>query len=226
MRKILLSCLLVFLSPCLPMMGQTKLVSVLSLQAWSQTKLTAEQQKLIVEKIDKASSAMKTMQCDFTQTKRMKMLSKDMQSKGVMYFKRPDKLRWQYTSPYDYTFIMNGDKVQIKSMKSTKNIDVQQNKMFRQITNIILSSITGGTLRTSADFTVELWQQDKSYFVKLYPKKKELKQLYQYLEIWFDPALTKVSTVKMMEKTGDMTIVNLLNTKYGVTINEKMFATD
>ena len=212
MRKILLSCLLVFLSPCLPMMGQTK--------------LTAEQQKQIVEKIDKASSAMKTMQCDFTQTKRMKMLSKDMQSKGVMYFKRPDKLRWQYTSPYDYTFIMNGDKVQIKSMKSTKIIDVQQNKMFRQITNIILSSITGGTLRTSADFTVELWQQDKSYFVKLYPKKKELKQLYQYLEIWFDPALTKVSTVKMMEKTGDMTIVNLLNTKYGVTINEKMFATD
>ena len=212
MRKILLSCLLVFLSPCLPMMGQTK--------------LTAEQQKQIVEKIDKASSAMKTMQCDFTQTKRMKMLCKDMQSKGVMYFKRPDKLRWQYTSPYDYTFIMNGDKVQIKSMKSTKNIDVQQNKMFRQITNIILSSITGGTLRTSADFTVELWQQDKSYFVKLYPKKKELKQLYQYLEIWFDPALTKVSTVKMMEKTGDMTIVNLLNTKYGVTINEKMFATD
>ena len=212
MRKILLSCLLVFLSPCLPMMGQTK--------------LTAEQQKQIVEIIDKASSAMKTMQCDFTQTKRMKMLSKDMQSKGVMYFKRPDKLRWQYTSPYDYTFIMNGDKVQIKSMKSTKNIDVQQNKMFRQITNIILSSITGGTLRTSADFTVELWQQDKSYFVKLYPKKKELKQLYQYLEIWFDPALTKVSTVKMMEKTGDMTIVNLLNTKYGVTINEKMFATD
>ena len=102
MRKILLSCLLVFLSPCLPMMGQTK--------------LTAEQQKQIVEKIDKASSAMKTMQCDFTQTKRMKMLSKDMQSKGVMYFKRPDKLRWQYTSPYDYTFIMNGDKVQIKSM--------------------------------------------------------------------------------------------------------------
>ena len=191
-----------------------------------QTKLTAEQQKQIVEKIDKASSAMKTMQCDFTQTKRMKMLSKDMQSKGVMYFKRPDKLHWQYTSPYDYTFIMNGDKVQIKSMKSTKNIDVQQNKMFRQITNIILSSITGGTLRTSADFTVELWQQDKSYFVKLYPKKKELKQLYQYLEIWFDPALTKVSTVKMMEKTGDMTIVNLLNTKYGVTINEKMFATD
>ena len=198
--------------------------SVLSMTG--QTKLTKEQEKDVLEKMDQSSNALRSLQCDFQQSKKMKILNKEMLSKGVLYFKKPDKIRWQYTAPYDYTFIMNGDKVQIKSMKSTKNIDVQQNKMFRQITNIILSSITGGTLRTSADFTVELWQQDKSYFVKLYPKKKELKQLYQYLEIWFDPALTKVSTVKMMEKTGDMTIVNLLNTKYGVTINEKMFATD
>lgn len=210
MRKILLSCLLVFLSPCLPMMGQTK--------------LTAEQQKQIVEKIDKASSAMKTMQCDFTQTKRMKMLSKDMQSKGVMYFKRPDKLHWQYTSPYDYTFIMNGDKVQIKSMKSTKNIDVQQNKMFRQITNIILNSVTGGTLKSSNDFTVEMYKADAGYYAKLLPKKKELKQLYQYLEIWFNPALTMVSSVKMVEKTGDVTVVKLTNTKIGVAVDEKLFA--
>ena len=202
------------------------LLFVLSLNVQGQTKLSPAQQKHVIEQIDKSVKSVSSIQCDFSQTKTMKMLKKTMTSNGVMYFKRDNKLRWQYTSPYDYTFIMNGDKVQIKSMKSTKNIDVQQNKMFRQITNIILSSITGGTLRTSADFTVELWQQDKSYFVKLYPKKKELKQLYQYLEIWFDPALTKVSTVKMMEKTGDMTIVNLLNTKYGVTINEKMFATD
>ena len=89
-------------------------VSVLSLQAWSQTKLTAEQQKQFIEKIDKAAQTMTSMQCDFSQTKSMKLLSKEMQSKGIMYFKQPDKLRWQYTSPYDYTFIMNGDKVTMK----------------------------------------------------------------------------------------------------------------
>ena len=96
-----------------------------------QTKLTAEQQKQIIEKIDQTASAMTGMQCDFVQTKRMKLLSKEMQSKGVMYFKRPNKLRWQYTAPYDYTFILNGDKVQIKSSKSTKNIDVQGNNLHK-----------------------------------------------------------------------------------------------
>ena len=118
---------------------------------------------------------------------------------------------------------MNGDKVQIKSVKSTQNIDVQGNKIFRQITSIILNSVTGGCLRSSADFNVELYKQGDTHFAKLYPKKKELKQLYQYLEIWFDPALTMVNSVKMVEKTGDVTVVKLLNTKFGVKIDEKQF---
>jgi outer membrane lipoprotein-sorting protein len=189
-----------------------------------QTKLTAEQQKQIIEKIDQTASAMKGMQCDFVQTKRMKLLSKEMQSKGVMYFKRPNKLRWQYTAPYDYTFILNGDKVQIKSSKSTKNIDVQGNKMFRQITNIILNSVTGGSLKSSSDFTVEVYKKDNTYFAKLYPKKKELKQLYQVIEIYFDSALTMVNSVRMVEKTGDETRVNLINTKLNIAVDEKMFA--
>ncbi|MBO5593423.1 MAG: outer membrane lipoprotein carrier protein LolA [Prevotella sp.] len=195
-----------------------------SLPLLGQTKLTAEQQKQMIEKIDKTASAMTGMQCEFTQTKSMKLLSKEMQSKGIMYFKRPNKLRWQYTSPYDYTFILNGDKVQIKSSKSTKNIDVQGNKMFRQITNIILNSVTGGSLKSSSDFNVEVYKKDNSYFAKLFPKKKELKQLYQVIEIYFDPALTMVNSVRMVEKTGDETRVNLINTKLNVAVDEKMFA--
>ena len=199
-------------------------VSVLSLQAWSQTKLTAEQQKQFIEKIDKAAQTMTSMQCDFSQTKSMKLLSKEMQSKGVMYFKQPDKLRWQYTSPYDYTFIMNGDKVTMKSAKSTQNINVQGNKMFRQITKIILNSITGSGLKSATDFQVEIYKTDNSYFAKLYPKKKELKQIYSVIEIYFNQSLTMVNGVKMMEKTGDVTSVKLQNVKYNQSINESTFA--
>lgn len=208
-RKKLLSCLFVFLFPCLPIMGQTK--------------LTAEQQKQIVDQIDKASSAMKTMQCDFTQTKRMKLLSKEMQSKGVMYFKRPDKLRWQYTSPYDYTFIMNGDKVQIKSAKSTKNIDIQGNKIFRQVSSIILNTVTGGGLKNSADFDVELFKQNNIIFAKMLPKKKEVKQVYSAIEVYFNPSLTMVETIKMIEKSGESTVVKLVSPKLNTTIDESVF---
>ena len=202
------------------------LVVVFSLHVSGQTKLTAEQQKQLVEKIDKAASAMKSMQCDFTQTKSMKLLKREMKSTGVMYFKQPDKLRWQYTSPYDYTFIMNGDKGRIKSTKSTQDINVQGNKIFRQITNIILNTVTGGGLKSASDFTVEVYQSDKGYFAKLYPKKKEVKQIYNVIEIYFNASLTMVSSVRMIEKTGDETLVNLNNLKANASINEKMFSVD
>ena len=225
------------------------LVAIAAIQSWGQTKLTPQQQIQILDKIEKSSSAMTSMQCDFTQTKRMKLLKKEMASKGVMYFKKDNKLRWQYTSPYDYIFILNGSKVRIKSAKSTKNIDVQKNKMFRQITDIILNSITGGGLKKTSDFQVELYKSDKHYFAKLYPKKKELnqvelyksdkhyfaklypkkkelKQIYQTIEIHFNPTLSMVDSVIMMEKTGDSTQVRLTGVKLNVAINEKMFSTD
>ena len=193
------------------------------LTSTAQTKLTAEQQKEIIEKVNKSAMAASSMQCDFSQTKKMKLLSKEMQSKGVMYFKRPNQLRWQYTAPYDYTFILNGDKVQLKSTKSTKNIDVQGNKMFRQISDIILNSVTGGSLKSSADFSVEVYKSAEGYFARMYPKKKELKQIYQAIEIYFNPSLTLISSVKMIEKTGDVTTVKLTNTKTNIPLDEKLF---
>ena len=202
------------------------LVAIAALQSWGQTKLTPQQQIQILDRIEKSSSAMTSMQCDFTQTKRMKLLKKEMTSKGVMYFKKDNKLRWQYTSPYDYTFIMNGDKVRIKSTKSTQDINVQGNKIFRQITNIILNTVTGGGLKSASDFTVEVYQSDKGYFAKLYPKKKEVKQIYNVIEIYFNASLTMVSSVRMIEKTGDETLVNLNNLKANASINEKMFSVD
>ena len=98
--------------------------------------------------------------------------------------------------------------------------------MFRQITSIILNTITGGSLKSSADFTVEMYKSGNSYFAKLYPKKKELKQIYQVIEIYFNPELTMVSSVKMQEKTGDVTTVNLNNIKTNQPINDKMFCID
>lgn len=199
---------------------------MLSLSAAGQVKLTAAQQKPVVDKIAKATHAMSSMQCSFTQEKSMKMLSKKMLSSGVMYYKNANKLRWQYTKPYEYTFILNGDKVRIHSAKSSKKINVQGDKMFRQVSNIILNTMTGGSLRSSADFTVEIYKTGNTYFARLYPKKKELKQIYKQMEIFFNPELTMVSSVKMEEKTGDVTVVRLSNVKTNVQINEKMFSTD
>ena len=194
-----------------------------ALSVMGQTKLTSEQEKQVLAKMDQSSNALRSLQCDFVQSKRMKILSKEMQSKGILYFKKPDKIRWQYTSPYDYTFIMNGDKVQIKSAKTTKSIDIQGNKIFRQISTIILNTITGGGIKNSSDFNVELYKSGDIYFAKMQPKKKEVKQVYSSIEVYFNSALTMVDTIKMIEKSGEHTVIKLVAPKINAAMNESVF---
>ncbi len=200
------------------------MVLAMTVNVGAQTKLTDAQQKQVIDEVDRAARAMSTMQCDFTQTKTMKMLKKTMNSQGLMYYKRPDKLRWQYTTPYDYTFIINGGMVSLKSQKTHDKIDVRKNKMFDQITKVILNSITGSGLKNSADFTCVIYKNGNICSAKLYPKKKELKQVYQNIEIFFNAQRTMVTSVKMEEKTGDTTIIRFTNVKTNAPINEKVFA--
>ena len=57
----------------------------------------------------------------------------------------------------------------------------------------------------------------------MYPKKKEVKQIYDVIEIKKKKKLTMVSGVKMYEKTGDVTMVSLDNVRYNLSINEELF---
>lgn len=199
---------------------------VLPLGLKAQVRLSVQEQEKILDRIETSASATTSMQCEFTQTKTMKMLKGDMKSRGVMYFSKPDRLRWQYNSPYKYIFILNDGKVKMESSSSSQSIDVKQNKMFRQIADIMLGSITGGGLKNSSDFSVEIYREGDAHFARLLPKKKEIKQIYEAIEIWFNPSLTMVGSVRMKEKTGDETIVKLLNVKTNGPLDDKLFDAD
>ena len=79
--------------------------SCLSLHA--QTKVSAAQAKTMIAKINAAAAKIRTIQCDFQQTKTLSFLNDKMVSKGVMSYDHAGKLRWEYTSPYSYVFIIN-----------------------------------------------------------------------------------------------------------------------
>ena len=97
-------------------------------------------------KINKAAQEMRTMQCDFTQTKYSKMLNDQMVSKGRMCYKQKNMLRWEYVSPYTYTFILNDTQVLLKNEHRNDIIDTKQNKMFKEIARIMMNSVIGKCL--------------------------------------------------------------------------------
>src|SRR6188472_3510537 len=63
--------------------------------------------------LEKFSKNTNSIQSDFVQEKKLKMLNDKVISKGELYFKKEDKLRWEYEEPYRYIVAMNNGKVML-----------------------------------------------------------------------------------------------------------------
>ena len=186
----------------------------------SAQQLTEEQ---IKQKVNQTASAMKTMQCDFVQTKHLKMLNNDFVSHGKMYYQQSNKLRWEYTSPYSYTFILNNDQVLLKNKQRNDLIDVKQNKLFREIVRIMMSSVVGNCLADDKNYKVSVAAIGNEWVATLLPQRKDMKQMFQKLVLHFNAKKSVVNTVELYDKNGEKTIIELKNIRINETIHPHMF---
>lgn len=196
------------------------------IQAQSMREVSAGQQKSMINKINATATSIKTIQCSFVQTKKMSFLNDRMVSKGVMYYDNRSKLRWQYTSPYKYVFILNDNKVYIKSSRKTNTIDIKSSRLFQSIARIMMNSVTGRSLSDKGDFTVKMYLSGDEWVAYLEPQRKEMKKMFKSIHLFFNSGRTMVSKVEMIEKNGDTTVISLNGVKTNINLNEKIFSLD
>ena len=177
-----------------------------------------------IQEISDAASAIKTLQCDFVQTKSLKMLGDKMVSKGKMYCSQPNQLRWEYISPYSYIFILNNNNVLLKKGNRSDVIDVNQNKMFKEIARIMMNSVLGKSLTDKKDFKVTVSGNSQQYTATLVPLKKDMKQMFTKIMLHYDVKAGMVKKVDMFEKNGDNTVIELVNIKKNSQINASVYS--
>lgn len=183
----------------------------------------AQSEKEIIDMIGKASSDMKTLECDFVQIKHLKILNDEMVSKGKMYYSQPDMLRWEYVSPYSYVFVLNDSKVLISNDGRTDIIDVNQNKVFKEIARLMMDSIVGNSLSDNTSFDISIDDTTKEWVATLLPLKKDMKQMWNRLVLHFDKGRRSVVKVEMHEKSGDYTEINLSNIVVNSSVDKSVF---
>lgn len=199
----------------------------LTVRAEKLTAVDADRQNQMVATINKAASAMTSMQCGFTQAKQLKMLNDKMTSTGTMHYKQGNRLRWQYTSPYTYTFLLNGTKVMMDSGKKRSVIDVKTNKMFQEIARIMMNSVTGKCLTDTKSFSVKMYTSASGAWVAdLTPLNKQMRQMFTKVRLYFNLKTQMVDRVELHEKSGDNTVILLQNIKKNQTINDSVFKID
>jgi outer membrane lipoprotein carrier protein len=186
--------------------------------------LTAPRKQEIIGSINSVASAMKSMTCSFTQTKYLSLLSDKMVSEGKMYYRQPNRLRWEYTSPYQYLFVLNGTKVYVGNKSRKDVIDTDANKVFKEIARIMMGTVTGTVLSGSSDFSVDVADGGTVWRVTLVPSKKEMKRMFSKIVLSFRKNGLMVSEIDIYEKNNDRTNIQLKNVKTNISVNDALFA--
>lgn len=174
-------------------------------------------------KINRAAMEMKSMECDFVQTKHLKLLSDKMVSKGRMYYQQKNRLRWEYTAPHKYVFILNDTKVSINNGDRNDIIDTNQNKVFKEIARVMMNSVVGKCLNDEREYKVDITAGAYEWIARLTPLRKNMKQMFTSIVLHFDKQRALVTKVELTEKNNDRTVIELKNVKTNHAISPSLF---
>lgn len=163
------------------------------------------------------------MTCCFVQTKHLSLLADEMVSRGTMSFKRPGLMRWEYTSPYSYRFVFDGDRVFVGNDYRSNVMDAKSNRMFGQIARIMISTVTGQLADAKSDFDISVGGTDESPTLTLTPRKREIKQLLSSVDLVLDTSANMVKEIKLREKNGDVTDIVLSDIVLNKPLDASLF---
>src|SRR6056297_1514728 len=160
--------------------------------------------------LDQLTKKISTIKSQFIQEQHLSFLTENIISKGEFYFKNPGFLRWEYTEPFEYLIVLTDKNIFIKDEKNISSFDTESNKMFSEINNIMTGTIQGNIFNDNERFTVEYFENNQQYLLKLVPKMPKMKSMLQSIHIFIDKSDLSVARIKMTESSDDYKTIPLL----------------
>lgn len=158
-----------------------------------------------------------TIQSRFVQEKRMALLTEPVVSEGVFSFqKTPSRIRWEYTSPFQNGFIIDGDKT-FRLEKGVKK--AVKGVMARNIAAQMLVWLAFDLETLSKTYSVSHFDGG----VTLKPLSDTNRMLEQ-ITVWFSPDNPRaLSKIEMAEPGGDSTTLLFSDTQINGSLPQDAF---
>jgi outer membrane lipoprotein-sorting protein len=172
----------------------------------------------------KAKNAeIQTLICPFVQTKKMAVLKENAVTKGIMYFQKSNKFRWEYTGDNPFIFVQNEEKYFTKVNDKVTEIKDNSARLFQEISKLVISSINGDILENTKKFKTEFQENSNTVAVNLTPTQKSMQNFISKIKLYFNKTNYLVSKIEIYEGGDDMTIIQFDNVKVNEMLSFRIF---
>ncbi len=189
-------------------------LSVSCVASFAQTGLDEAQSREVIQQLTEKAASMQTMHCRFVQEKTSAMLAEPSIAEGTMDYTAPDRLRWEYTSPYSFALVVEGERITNVTDGKSEVLEGNAGRMYQGIVNIIMGSASGQKLFDTSVFVVVLTDDGDCWKAVMTPKRRDMKRLFKVLVFRFNKETNTISRVQMVDAGGDVTSIRFEEIQY------------
>lgn len=177
-----------------------------------------------IKKFDEVSESTTSIRCNFTQKKYLSFSKEPLVSGGKMAYENGN-MRWDQTVPSNYLMVITGNEMKIKENGEVTVHGLEENKYMKGLKEIMIGSMTGSLLN-SVHFDYDLFENEKSWIVKLTPKKNRLKKMFSEVVMNFNRTTYRMQNVVLKEESGDYSQIDFINPIFNEKLGDGMFKID
>lgn len=195
-----------------------------SLMVTAQTQLSESQTQEVIRQLTQVASTMQSMQCRFVQEKTSSMLAEPSVAEGTMHYAAPDRMRWEYTAPYAFALVVNGERLVKVTDGKAEVLEGNAGRMYQGMVNLIIGSASGKKLFDTTVFDIVFYDDNGFWRADMTPKRRDMKRMFSQLVFRFDKKTNGISRVEFVSANGDVTSIRFEEIKVNEAIGDKVFA--
>lgn len=161
--------------------------------------------KDLIHDIKDKSAALRGLTCDFTQTRTLALFNKPIVFHGNLALIRPDRLRWEFTSPVPSVLILNGDSgMRCNDKMEPIRFDLAKDPIMRMVAEQLWTWLNGDYSKLGNDYTINISGESA---IIVTPVNKETSTIIKDISIVFNKKNRQPESVTIREPGGDETSI-------------------
>ncbi|MDO3379813.1 LolA family protein [Geoalkalibacter halelectricus] len=201
-----------------------RLFLVLTVLIWPGTALAAgADMDSVLNRLQEIGGRIETLSSDFSQEKYLSVFQEMLPAAGRFYYRKPDQLRWELTSPVTSGFVLKGKQGRRWSQAGDagERFDISREPVMKIVAEQLLAWTRADFDRLRTEYDMRLLKESP-VTLRLDPKGGAAGFL-DYLQITFAESGGHVQQVEVHEKGGDFTRIIFHGTAINQPVADELF---
>jgi len=214
--------------PRRPLTVLALLVSALSASAQEPAPLSslsgAEKLTAVLERVSAAQTGLESITARFVQRKESRLLAEPSLSRGVFYFKAPDRVRWEYDPPRSMVVVLSGGVALTYRAAERRAERIEIGRMQRRVFGFLTATEPLDQLTRYFAVTLRDPGDDKNLLIVLDPTSFQVKKRLSSVTVEIDRARYLPVSVSYVERDGDTTSFAFTDVEVDRPVADELFS--